>query len=37
MNKIQAPVQILHPMTTNDAAVTLPSFQMNVVVVLNDT
>lgn len=37
MNNIQALVQILHPMTTNYAAVTLASFQMNVVVVLNDT
>ena len=33
MNKIQALVQILHPMTANYATVTLPSFQMNVIVV----
>lgn len=37
MNKIQALVQILQPMTANYAAVGLASFQMNVVVVLNDT
>lgn len=36
MNRIQALVQILYPMTTNHAVVTLASSQMNVVV-WNDT